>query len=54
MLILPLNNDRLHSEWQTNLHIAKNNKFPTTLLHKLKHQTQTQNNACYTPYKRWK
>jgi len=40
MFNLPLSNDRLHNEWQTILHIAKNNKFPTTLLHKLKHQIQ--------------
>jgi len=40
MFKLPLNNDRLHNEWQTILHNAKYNKFPTTLLHKLKHQIQ--------------
>jgi len=40
MFSIPLNNDRLHSGWQTILHITKNNKFPTTLLHKLKHQIQ--------------
>ena len=38
MFNLPLKNDQLHNEWQTILHIAKNNKFPATLLHKLKHQ----------------
>jgi hypothetical protein len=38
MFNLPLNNNQQHSEWQTILHIAKNIKFPTTLLHKLKHQ----------------
>jgi len=40
LLNLHLNNDQLHSGWQTILHIAKNNKFPTTLRHKLKHQIQ--------------
>jgi len=49
MFNLSLNNDRLHNEWQTILHIAKNNKFPTTFLHKLKTPNTTQNNACYTP-----
>jgi len=40
MFNVPLNNDRLHNEWKTILHIAKNNKFAATLLHKLKYQTQ--------------
>jgi hypothetical protein len=40
MFNLPLNNNQQHSEWQTILHIAKNNKFPTTLPHKLKRQIQ--------------
>jgi len=40
MFNLPLNNDQQHSEWQTILQIAKNNKFPNTLLNKLKHQIQ--------------
>ena len=31
MFNLPLNENQQHSEWQTILHIAKNNKFPTTL-----------------------
>jgi len=44
----PLNNDQQHCEWQTILHIAKNNKFPTTLLHKLKHQIQHRI-TCATP-----
>jgi len=39
MFNLPLNNDRLHNEWQTILHITKN-KFPITLPHKLEHQIQ--------------
>ena len=37
---LPHYNDRQRNEWQTIHYIAKNNKFPTTLLNKLKHQIQ--------------
>ena len=40
MLNFPLNHSRQHREWQTILHIAKSNNFPTTLLHKLKQQIQ--------------
>jgi len=47
MFNLPLNNDRLHNEWQTILHIAKNNKFPTTTP-QTKTQNTTHNNVRYT------
>jgi hypothetical protein len=40
MLNLPLNKKRQHREWQTIFRIEQNNKFPTTLLQKLKHQVQ--------------
>jgi hypothetical protein len=49
MFNIPLNNDRLHNQRQTILHIAKNNKFPTTLLHKLKHQIQHRIIRAKTP-----
>jgi len=38
MLNLPLHKSHLENEWQTILQIAKNNQFPTTLIHKLKHR----------------
>jgi len=40
MLRLPLNRTRQLREWQTILHIATSNNFPTTLLQKLKEQIQ--------------
>jgi len=40
MLNLPLDHTRQMREWQTILHIAMSNNFPTTLLHKLKQQIQ--------------
>jgi len=38
MLNLPLHKNRLENEWQTILHIAKNNHFPTALIHNLRHR----------------
>jgi len=38
MLNLPLHKSHLENEWQTILQIAKNNQFPTSLIHKLKHR----------------
>ena len=40
MLNLPLDRTRQLREWQTILHIATSNNFPTTLLHKPKQQIQ--------------
>jgi hypothetical protein len=37
---LPLNRTRQLGEWQTILHLATSNNFPSTLLHKLKQQRQ--------------
>jgi len=42
----PLHKSHIENEWQTILQIAKNNQFPTSLIHKLKHhmtQKRTQN-----------
>jgi hypothetical protein len=38
MLNLPLHKNNLENEWQTILHIAKNNHFPTVLIHNLRHR----------------
>jgi len=38
MLNLPLHKNRLENEWKTFLHIAKNNHFPTALIHNLRHR----------------
>ena len=38
MLSLPLHKNHLANEWQTILHIAKNNHFPTALIHNLRHR----------------
>ena len=38
MLNLPLHKNRLQNEWQTILNIAKNNHFPTALIHNLRHR----------------
>jgi hypothetical protein len=38
MLNLPLHKNRLENEWQTMLHIAKNNHFPTALNHNPRHR----------------
>jgi len=46
MLNLPLHKNRLANEWQTILHIAKNNHFPTALIHNQRHrmaQKRTRN-----------
>jgi len=40
MLRLPLNRTRQLREWETILHTATSNNFPTTLLKKLKQQIQ--------------
>jgi len=46
MLNLPLHKNRLENEWQTILHIAKNNHFPTALIHNLRHRmTQKRNQS---------
>jgi hypothetical protein len=37
---LPPSKYRQHKEWQTILHIARNNNFPTSLICKLKHRIQ--------------
>jgi len=45
MLNLPLHKNRLQNEWQTILHVAKNNHFPTALIRNLRHlmaQKRTQ------------
>jgi len=38
MLNLPLHKSHLENEWQTILQISKNNQFPTSLIHKVKHR----------------
>jgi len=38
MLNLLLHKNHLANEWQTILHIAKNNHFPTALIHNLRHR----------------
>jgi len=38
MFNLPLHKNRLENEWQTILHIPKNNHFPTALIHNLRHR----------------
>jgi hypothetical protein len=44
MYSLPLDQDKKKKEWETIQTIAKNNKFPRHLLHKLNHQIQRKAN----------
>jgi hypothetical protein len=49
MLNLPLNKERQHREWLTILRIAQCNKFPPTLLHKLRHQIENKTKQATPP-----
>ena len=49
MLNLPLHKNRLENEWETILHIGKNNHSPTALIHNLRHRMAQKKTQAPSP-----